>query len=57
MTHSKPTKDTSLVIDDPHPRAKKEAKLMLGVILGKTKEKLEVILIVNVYCQRSQKKP
>ena len=40
MAHSKPAKDTSLVIDDPHPRAKKGSKTYVRRYIRKDKRKI-----------------
>ena len=40
MTHSRPTKDTSLEIDDPHPKAKKGSKSYIRRYIRKDKRKI-----------------
>ena len=43
ITHSKPSKDTFIVIEDPHPKAKKAQKPMFERMRGKTNTSLKDI--------------
>ena len=68
ITHSKPTKDTSLEIDDPHPKAKTGSKTYVRRYIRKDKRKVkghpyrEYILskkpemIIKKYLKRKHKK-
>ena len=40
ITHSKPTKDTSLEIDDPHPKATKRSKSYIRRYVRRDKRKV-----------------